>query len=33
LVEEFRKDCDAPVNAEEKSPEPKLLFEMKKLQG
>jgi hypothetical protein len=33
VIKEFKKEPDAPVDAEEKSPEPKLLYEMKKLQG
>jgi hypothetical protein len=33
VIEEIRKESDAPVNAEEKSSEPKLLYEIKKLQG
>jgi hypothetical protein len=33
LIEEIRKEPDAPVDDEEKSPKPKLLNRMKKLQG
>jgi hypothetical protein len=33
IIEEIRKEPDAPVDAQEKSPEPKLLYEIKKLQG
>jgi hypothetical protein len=33
VVEEIREESDAPVDAEEKSPEPKHLNEIKKLQG
>jgi hypothetical protein len=32
VVEELRKESDETVDAEEKSPEPKLLYEMKKVQ-
>jgi hypothetical protein len=32
VIEEIRKEADAPVDAEEKSSEPKLLHEMKKLE-
>jgi hypothetical protein len=31
VIEEIRKDLDAPVDAEEKSPDPKFLNEMKKI--
>jgi hypothetical protein len=31
VIEEIRKEPDSPVNAEEKSLEPKLLYKMKKL--
>ena len=33
LIEEVRKEPDAPVDTEERSPKPKLLSQMKKLQG
>jgi hypothetical protein len=33
FIEEIRKEPDETVDAEEKSPEPKILYEMKKLQG
>jgi hypothetical protein len=33
VIEEIRKEPDEPADSEEKSPEPKLLYEMKKLQG
>ena len=33
LIEEVRKEPDAPVETEEMIPKPKLLSQMKKLQG
>jgi hypothetical protein len=33
VIEKFRKDPDTTVDSEEKSPDPKFLYEMKKLQG
>jgi hypothetical protein len=33
VVEEFRKKPDAPADSEERIPQPKLLYEMKKQQG
>jgi hypothetical protein len=33
VIEEIRKEPDETVDAEEKSPEPKILYEMKKIQG
>jgi hypothetical protein len=32
-IQEFRGDPDSPVDSEEKIPEPKLLYKMKKPQG